>query len=190
MGFSLCVFCGAALGARPDYAAAARHVGADIARRGWTLVYGGGRVGLMGVLADAALAGGARVVGVIPQFLFDREVAHAGLSALEVVDSFATRKQRMGELADAFLSLPGGVGTLDELFEAWSWTQAGLQAKPSGLLEVDGYFDGLVRFLERATIEGFITPASRAVLRVDADVVALLDALARCRGDEGPGLRA
>lgn len=190
MSFSLCVFCGAAVGARPQFAQAARDVGAEIARRGWTLVYGGGRVGLMGVLADAALAGGARVVGVIPQFLYDREVAHAGLSALEVVDSFATRKQRMGELADAFLSLPGGVGTLDELFEAWSWTQAGLQAKPSGLLEVDGYFDGLVRFLDGATTDGFITPASRAILHVETDVVGLLDALVRHRSDESPVLRA
>ena len=179
MGFALCVFCGSGLGARPEFAAAAKELGAEIGRRGWTLVYGGGHVGLMGVVADAALASGARVVGVIPRFLHDKEVAHGGLSALEIVTSFAERKQRMGELSDAFLSLPGGVGTLDELFEAWSWTQAGLQRKPSGLLSVEGYFDDLVRFIDRAAAEGFIRPDSRAVLKVASDVAALLDALER-----------
>lgn len=179
MSFSLCVFCGAATGARPAYATAAAAVGSGIGRRGWTLVYGGGRVGLMGVLADAAVAAGARVVGVIPRFLFDLEVAHPGLAALEVVDSFAERKQRMGELADAYLSLPGGVGTLDELFEAWSWSHAGLQDKPSGLLNVDGYYDELAAFLERSVREGFVRPASRAMLAIDTDADRLLDALAR-----------
>jgi uncharacterized protein (TIGR00730 family) len=178
MGFSLCVFCGSAPGNHPDYAAAARAVGTEIGRRGWTLVYGGGRVGLMGALADAALETGARVVGVIPQFLFDREAAHPGLSALEVVESFAVRKQRMGELSDAFLSLPGGVGTLDELFEAWSWTQAGLQSKPSGLLNVAGYYDELLRFLDRAAADSLIRPDARGILRASNSVPALLDALA------------
>ncbi|HEX6571477.1 MAG TPA: TIGR00730 family Rossman fold protein [Steroidobacteraceae bacterium] len=178
MVFSLCVFCGAGVGAKPEYAAAARQVGAELGRRGWTLVYGGGHVGLMGVVADAAIAAGARVVGVIPRFLHDREVAHRGLDALEIVASFAERKQRMGELADAFLSLPGGVGTLDELFEAWSWTQAGLQRKPCGMLNVAGYYDELVRFLDRANADGFISPASRDLLQVATDVSALLDRLA------------
>lgn len=178
MGFSLCVFCGAALGANPAYADAARHVGVEIGRRGWTLVYGGGRVGLMGALADAALGSGARVIGVIPRFLLDREVAHAGLGALEVVESFAARKQRMGELSDAFLSLPGGIGTLDELFEAWSWTQAGLQSKPSGLLNVAGYYDDLLRFLERAEDDGLIRPGARGILQASNEVGALLDRLA------------
>lgn len=178
MGFALCVFCGSGLGARAEFASAAQQVGAEIGRRGWTLVYGGGHVGLMGVLADAAVASGARVVGVIPRFLYEREVAHRGLSALEIVANFAERKQRMGELSDAFLSLPGGVGTLDELFEAWSWTQAGLQRKPSGLLNVAGYYDDLVHFLDRAATDGFIRPASRAVLKVDSNVAALLDDLA------------
>jgi uncharacterized protein (TIGR00730 family) len=166
MAFSLCVFCGAGFGAKPEYAAAARQVGAELGRRGWTLVYGGGHVGLM------------RVVGVIPRFLHEREVAHRGLDALEIVASFAERKQRMGALADAFLSLPGGVGTLDELFEAWSWTQAGLQHKPCGMLNVAGYYDEFVRFLDRANADGFISPASRDLLQVATDVSALLDRLA------------
>ncbi len=178
MDFALCVFCGSSPGASPAYGEAARAVGEAIGRRGWTLVYGGGRVGLMGLLADAALASGARVIGVIPRFLFDREVAHGGLSALEVVDSFAARKQRMGEVSDAFLSLPGGVGTLDELFEAWSWTQAGLQRKPSGLLNVAGYYDALVAFIERSVAAGFLGAESRATLKVGTEVEALLDALA------------
>lgn len=178
MSFALCVFCGSASGNAPEYAAAARAVGAEIGRRGWTLVYGGGRVGLMGVLADSALAAGAKVVGVIPQFLYEKEVAHRGLSQLEVVTSFAERKLRMGELSDAFLSLPGGVGTMDELFEAWSWTQARLQDKPSGLLNVAGYYDDLVRFVDRAGASGFIKPESRRVLRASSSVPELLDALA------------
>ncbi|HEX9207333.1 MAG TPA: TIGR00730 family Rossman fold protein [Steroidobacteraceae bacterium] len=177
MSFSLCVFCGAALGNGPEYAAAARAVGAEIGRRGWTLVYGGGHVGLMGVLADSALAAGARVVGVIPKFLYDREVAHRGLTQLEIVASFAERKQRMGELSDAFLSLPGGVGTMDELFEAWSWTQARLQDKPSGLLNVAGYYDELIGYVERAVAVGFIKPESRGALRVSGSVPELFDAL-------------
>lgn len=177
MSFSICVFCGASAGARDAYAHAARETGTEIGRRGWTLVYGGGRIGLMGVLAEAALAAGARVIGVMPQFLYDLEVAHGDLSSLELVHSFADRKQRMGDLSDAFLSLPGGVGTLDELFEAWSWTQARLQDKPSGLLNVDGFYDPLVRFLDHATDEDFIKPASRAVLHVGSDLGALLDAL-------------
>ena len=179
MSFSLCVFCGAAHGARPEYAQAARDVGEEIGRRGWTLVYGGGRVGLMGEVADAALRAGAHVIGVIPKFLFDRELAHPGLGALEVVDSFATRKQRMGDLSDAFLSLPGGVGTLDELFEAWSWTQAGLQDKPSGVLNVAGYYDELLRFLDRAASDELIRPGARDILRASSDVRALLDQLSK-----------
>ena len=189
MAFALCVFCGSSPGARPDYAAAARAVGEQVGRRGWTLVYGGGRVGLMGVLADAALAAGAHVVGVIPRFLHDREVAHGGLGALEIVASFADRKRRMGDLADAYLALPGGVGTLDELFEAWSWTQAGLERKPSGLLNVAGYYDDLVRFLDRAGTEAFISPGARAVLHVSNDVWSLFDQLAASAGERSVGNR-
>lgn len=177
MSFALCVFCGSALGARPEYADAARAVGTEIGRRGWTLVYGGGRVGLMGVLADAALAAGAPIVGVIPRFLFELEVAHPGLSSLEVVATFAERKQRMGELSSAFLSLPGGVGTMDELFEAWSWTHARLQSKPSGLLNVAGYYDSLLEFIATMEREQLLYPASRAILASGNGVTELLDRL-------------
>lgn len=175
----LCVFCGSASGSRPEFAEAARLVGREAGRRGWTLVYGGGRVGLMGVLADAALEAGARVVGVIPRFLYEREVGHEGLASLEIVDSFAVRKERMGQLADAFLSLPGGVGTMDEMFEAWSWTLAGLQNKPSGLLNVAGYYDELLRFLDRAVADGLLRAKARELLSVESDPVALLDGLGR-----------
>ena len=175
MTLSICVFCGAALGAGPDYADAARATGIEIARRGWTMVYGGGRIGLMGVFADAALEAGGRVIGVMPRFLYQREVAHTNLSALELVDNFAARKARMGELADAYLSLPGGVGTMDEMFEAWSWTQARLEHKPSALLDVDGYYAPLIEFLDRAVEQGFITRESRSTLHVGADIGVLLD---------------
>lgn len=177
MSFALCVFCGSALGARPEYADAARAVGTEIGRRGWTLVYGGGRVGLMGVLADAAAAAGAPIVGVIPRFLFELEVAHPGLDSLEVVETFAERKQRMGDLSDAFLSLPGGVGTMDELFEAWSWTHARLQSKPSGLLNVAGYYDALLEFIDTMEREQLLYPASRAILESGTRVTDLLDRL-------------
>lgn len=178
MSFALCVFCGSALGTRPSFAEAAHRVGTEIGRRGWTLVYGGGHVGTMGVLADAALQAGARVVGIIPQFLHEFEVGHRGLTELEVVADFAERKRRMGELSDAFLSLPGGVGTMDEMFEAWSWTLARLQDKPNGLLNVDGYYDGLLAFLDRAVQDGLLRPAARNQLAVAADPVAMLDILA------------
>ncbi len=173
----LCVFCGSAPGARPAFAEAAREVGREIGRRGWTLVYGGGRVGLMGTLADAVLQSGGRALGVIPRFLYEREVGHEGLTSLEIVDNFAVRKERMGQLADAFLSLPGGVGTLDELFEAWSWSMAGLQNKPNGLLNVEGYYDELLRFLDRSVTDGLLKPAARRLLHVDTQAGRLLDAL-------------
>jgi uncharacterized protein (TIGR00730 family) len=175
--FAICVFCGSSFGDDPRYAAAARETGCEIARRGWTLVYGGGRVGLMGAVADAALQAGGRVVGVIPRFLYEREVGHDGLTSLEVVASLTERKLRMGELADAFLSLPGGVGTMDELFEAWSWSQVGLQRKPSGLLNVDGYYDALVAFLDRATSAGFVSLPHRELLAVSSDPGELLERL-------------
>lgn len=181
MSLSLCVFCGSALGERPAFAEAARRVGTEIGRRGWTLVYGGGHVGTMGILADAALQSGARVVGVIPKFLYELEVGHRGLTSLEVVTTFAERKQRMGELSDAFLSLPGGVGTMDEMFEAWSWTMARLQDKPNGLLNVEGYYDGLLAFLDRAVQDGLLRPAARSQLAVRTDPAELLDVLAAVR---------
>ena len=181
MTFSVCVFCGSAFGDDPRFRSAAEETGREIARRGWTLVYGGARVGLMGVVANAALDAGGRVVGVMPQFLYDREVGHDGLSSLEVVASLTERKLRMGELSDAFLSLPGGIGTLDELFEAWSWSQVGLQDKPSALLNVAGYYDALVAFMDRATAAGFVKPQHRRLLAVSGDVGELLDGFRRQR---------
>ncbi len=175
---AIAVFCGSAQGTDPEFAAAARAVGAEIARRKWTLVYGGGKVGLMGVLADAALAAGGYVVGVIPRFLYEWEVGHDGLTELEIVATLTERKVRMGSLADAFLTLPGGIGTMDEFFEALSWAQLGLEDKPNGLLNVNGYYDDLLRMLDRAHAAGFVKPEHRALLRVRSDHVALLDELA------------
>ena len=176
---AICVFCGSSPGADPLYAEVAHAVGSEIARRGWTLVYGGGSVGLMGILADAALEAGGRVIGVIPRFLYEWEVGHDGLSELEIVETLTERKVRMGDLSEAFLSLPGGIGTMDELFEALSWAQLGLETKPNGLLNVNGYYDRLVSFLDRATAEGFIKPKHRGLLHVSSDPLALLDALAK-----------
>lgn len=172
---SICVFCGSSPGLRPEYVQVARDAGRLIAERGWTLVYGGGRVGLMGAVADAALAAGGRVVGVIPKMLLDLEVGHLGLSELRVVQSLAERKQVMGELSDAFLSLPGGLGTLDELCEVWTWAQLGLHRKPCGLLNPDGYFDALIDFMDHAVAEGFQRPRHRALLLVETRIEALLD---------------
>lgn len=174
---SLCVFCGSSAGRDPAYLELASELGNLLARRNVTLVYGGGRVGLMGALADAALGAGGRVVGVIPQLLLDKEVGHTGLSELLIVDTMSARKLAMGRLADAFLTLPGGIGTMDELFEAWTWTQLGLQDKPSGLLNHGGYYDPLVQFIDRAVSEGFLGASSRAALHVDADMTRLVDRL-------------
>jgi uncharacterized protein (TIGR00730 family) len=179
MAFSVCVFCGSSKGSDPVYAEAARTMGGEIARRGWTLVYGGGSVGLMGILADAALAEGGRVVGVIPRFLYEWEVGHDDLTELEIVETLTERKVRMGDLADAFVSLPGGIGTLDELFEALSWAQLGLEDKPNGLLNVNGYYDALIAFLDRFVEAGFVKPKHRALLVAGSDVGELLDLLAR-----------
>src|SRR4029079_12125958 len=175
---SLAVFCGSSPGNRPAYTELAVRTGELIAQRCLTLVYGGGRVGLMGSLAEAALAGGGRVVGVIPQMLIDREVGHAGLSQLHVVRPIPERKLLMGDLADAFLALPGGIGTMDELFEAWTWTQLGLHRKPCALLNQDGYYDSLLAFLDRAVEQGFLQPRYRAALLVDTELQPLLDRLA------------
>jgi hypothetical protein len=177
VGFSVCVFCGSSQGRDPRHAAAAVELGGEIARRGWTLVYGGGSVGLMGLVADAALEAGGAVVGVIPRFLYEWEVGHDGLTELEIVDTLTERKVRMGDLADAFLTLPGGIGTMDEAFEALSWAQLGLEQKPNGLLNVAGYYDPLVAFLDRATSEGFVKAKHRALLVVGESVGPLLDAL-------------
>ena len=160
------------------YSALAASVGAAIARRGVGIVYGGGRRGMMGDLADAALGGGGRVAGVIPQSMVDREVAHDGLTELVVVDSMHERKLAMSDRADAFLTLPGGTGTLEEFVESLSWTQLGIQSKPSGLLNPDGFFDGLVAWFRRAGEAGFLPADFDDLLLVDDDVERLLDRLA------------
>ncbi|HSN69912.1 MAG TPA: TIGR00730 family Rossman fold protein [Steroidobacteraceae bacterium] len=174
---SVCVFCGSSDGARPEFAEAVRDVAESIVRRGWTIVYGGGRVGLMGLLADTALAAGGQVVGVIPGMLVEREVGHAGLTELHVVRTMAERKALMGERSDAFLTLPGGIGTLDELSEAWTWTQLGLQRKPSALLNVAGYFDALLQFLDEAVVQGFLPVRHRRLLLDDTNTERLLGQL-------------
>ena len=175
---SLCVFCGSRTGTDPAFAAAARAVGSAIGRRGWRLVYGGGGSGLMGEVADAALTAGARSTGVIPAALMQRELGHRGLEELLVVETMHERKRMMAERSDAFVALPGGIGTFEELFEVWTWLQLGYHAKPVGLLNVAGYYDPLLAFLDRSVAQGFVPPAQRALLQVEAQADALLDRLA------------
>ena len=175
---SICVFCGSNGGADPAYLAAAEAVGAGLARRGVRVVYGGGRVGMMGAVADAARAAGGEVVGVIPQQIFDLEIGHTGLDDLRVVGSMHERKALMAELSDAFVALPGGIGTLEELFEVYTWAQLGIHAKPLGLLDVAGYFQPLVAFLDHAVRERFLRPEMRTLLAVSDDLDELLAALA------------
>ncbi len=173
---AICVFCGASDGRDPGYVAAAAAVGEELARRGIRVVYGGGRLGLMGALADSALAAGGDVVGVIPRGLVEREVAHTGLTELRVVETLHERKAQMAELSDAFIALPGGLGTLEELAEVLSWGQLELHAKPIGLLEVNDYFAPLEAFLDRAVAEGFVAERHRRLLLRDEDLDALLAA--------------
>ena len=182
MSFTLCVYCGSRFGANPAYAEAARAVGAEIGRRGWKLIYGGGNVGLMGAVADAALQAGAHVTGVIPTSLMQREVGHRHLSELHVVDTMHQRKQRMAEGASAFVALPGGIGTLEELYEVWTWRQLGYHDQPIGLLNTAGYYDELLRFMQRSVDDGFLGAEQNANLRVATDPVALLDELATLAG--------
>ncbi len=177
----IAVFCGATTGRDPGHLAAARHLGAVLAARGIGAVTGGGRVGLMGAVADAVLAGGGEVVGVIPRRLVDRELAHPGLTELVVVDTLAERKATMVDLSDGFVALPGGIGTLDELAEVLSWAQLGLHAKPTGLLDVGGYWRPLLAWLDASVAEGYVTPAHRDAIVVGEDPAALLDAFATFR---------
>jgi uncharacterized protein (TIGR00730 family) len=176
---SVCVFCGSSPGTRPAYAEAAQALGRALAAHGLGLVYGGGNVGLMGVVADAVLTAGGEVIGVIPHALMAREIGHTGVTTMHVVDSMHERKALMADQADAFIALPGGVGTFEELFEAITWTQLGLHAKPCGLLNVEGFYDDLLRFLDHAWAEGFIKPETRAIVKASADVAELLDLLDR-----------
>ena len=173
----ICVYTGSRHGSRPEYEASARAFGALLAREGIGLVYGGGRLGLMGVVADAALAAGGEVVGIIPQKLVDLEVAHTGLTELHIVHSMHERKALMADLADGFVALPGGIGTLEELFEVWAWLHLGYHDKPCGLLNVAGFYDSLIVFLDSIVTEGFLRADTRAMLFADDDGERLLDAL-------------
>jgi hypothetical protein len=174
----ICVFCGSSFGSRPAYREAAETIGRLLCQRGIELVYGGGNVGLMGAMADACLDGGGRVIGVIPRALVDKEVAHLGLTELRVVQSMHERKSLMADLSDAFLALPGGYGTWDELCEALTWTQLGIQRKACALLNVSGYYDAFLEFADRAVSEGFLKDVNRDLLLSDDDPARLLDRLA------------
>lgn len=175
MAIAIAVYCGSRLGDSPAFEAAARDIGRLLGEASDTLVYGGGRVGLMGAVADAALAAGGSVVGVIPQALMDREVGHTGLSELQVVKTMHERKQLMASRADAFVALPGGIGTLEELYEMWSWQQLGYHDKPVALLNVDGYYDALLEFMRVSHNRGFVSRAQASALLVDGDAARLLD---------------
>jgi uncharacterized protein (TIGR00730 family) len=178
----VCVFCGSKHGARPEYAEAARAMAAAMVAAGIDLVYGGGCVGLMGVVADAVLEGGGEVLGVIPEHMSGREIAHHGVTDLRIVGSMHERKALMYELSDGFVALPGGLGTLEELFEITTWSQLGLHAKPTGLLDVEGFYGPLVAFLDQLVTEGFVSRRHRALLRVAAEPATLLERLAAFPG--------
>ena len=175
---SVCVFCGSSPGADPAFERAARETGRAIAERGLALVYGGAKVGLMGAVADAALAAGGEVFGVLPRGLAAKELAHAGLTRLEVVASMNERKARMAELSDGFLSLPGGIGTLEEIFEVWTWGQLGFHAKPVGFLNIAGFYDPLRAFLNHMTDQAFLKALHRDMAIFGDTPRALLDAFA------------
>ncbi|NDY90747.1 LOG family protein [Ideonella livida] len=176
--FTLCVYCGSRPGAHPAFIEAARAVGTSMGRRGWRLVYGGGNVGLMGIVADACLQAGGAVVGVIPERLMAREVGHHGLTELHVVQSMHQRKQKMAELSHGFLALPGGIGTLEELFEVWTWRHLGYHGRPIALLNVEGFYDPLQRFLEQAVCSGFMDAGQMDMVRWACSPEDALDALA------------
>ena len=180
--FSLCVYCGSRPGANPAFSAAAKAVGEWIGRHGGQLVYGGGHNGLMGQLADATLASGGRVVGIIPKALVEREWAHKGCSELHVVDTMHERKRMMAERADAFLALPGGIGTFEEFFEVLTWRQLGYHDKPVGLLNVDGYYDGLMSFIGHSVEQQFMGPWQTELIRVGTDWARLLPELVQAGG--------
>lgn len=175
---AVCVFCGSSLGDNAAFRNGARAMGHEIARRGLTLVYGGGSVGLMGVVADAALEAGGKVHGVIPAALDAKEVGHKNLTVKEVVGSMHERKARMAELSDAFVAMPGGIGTFEEIFEIWTWAQLGIHAKPLGFYNVDRFYDGLLTFVDKATVDGFIREQHRHMALVADRPGALLDLFA------------
>lgn len=174
---SVCVYCGSQEGRDPAYVTVARAMGDALADRSIRLIYGGGGIGLMGQIADRVLERGGQVVGVIPQALMRAEVAHSGLTELHVTSDMHERKAKMANLADAFITMPGGLGTLEELFETWTWAQLGYHNKPLGLLNVNGYFDGLLQFLDQAVADGFVRDRHRETLLVESDPGALLASL-------------
>lgn len=174
---SVAVFCGSSFGRSPAYVEAARLTGRTLAERGIDVVYGGGHVGLMGAVADAALEAGGRVVGVIPRQLDDRELAHHGLSELHVVESMHERKQRMADLSDAFIALPGGAGTLEEIAEQWTWAQLTIHAKPSGFLDVDGFWAPMRAMLDTMVTEGFVRAEQSGIVSFSDDLDELLSML-------------
>jgi uncharacterized protein (TIGR00730 family) len=174
---SICLFCGASPGDNPAYKLAAAHFGATLAQQNIRLIYGGGSVGLMGVAADACLAQGGEVVGVIPRMLMEKEVGHTGVTQMHIVETMHERKALMTTLSDGFIALPGGFGTLDELFESLTWLQLGYHSKPIGLLNVDGFFDQLIGFLDHAHDARFLRPQHRHSLQIDTDLTRLLEKL-------------
>jgi uncharacterized protein (TIGR00730 family) len=178
---SVCVYCGSAFGSKPVYARATQAFGRALVNAGLTLVYGGGRVGLMGTIADEVLAAGGRVIGVIPELLVDKEVGHTGLSELHVVPDMHQRKKMMADLSDAFVALPGGAGTLEELFEIYTWAQLGYHKKAIGLYNIGGYYDPLITMLEHTVDEGFMQRAYLDTLQIDTDSSALIDKLKHYR---------
>lgn len=188
-GFSLCVYCGSRPGVDPAFAETARLVGRWIGEHGGQLVYGGGRNGLMGIVADATLAAGGRVVGVIPKALVEKEWAHTGCTDLHIVDTMHERKRIMAEHADAFLSLPGGIGTLEEFFEVWTWRQLGYHAKPVGLLNLNGYYTDLLAFLASSVKSGFMSDWQMELIHVGNEPEALLEQLVQVAGMAPEGLR-
>jgi uncharacterized protein (TIGR00730 family) len=180
------VFCGSSVGSKQAYIDAAEAMGTLLAKRGIGLVYGGGHVGFMGVIAEAALKAGGEVIGVIPHALFEREIGHSGVTDLRIVDSMHTRKAMMADLADAFVAMPGGVGTFEEFFEAVTWTQLGLHRKACGLLNVAGFYAPLAAFIDQAVGEGFINPIHRAAIVVDDNPERLLETLSTVKLPDVP----
>ena len=181
---SVCVFCGSKTGTNPIYRSAAIKLGAEIARRELKLIYGAGNIGLMGVVADAALMHGGHVTGVIPHALMESEVGHLGLTSLQVVDSMHERKARMAELSDAFIAMPGGYGTFEEFCEVLTWVQLGIHHKPCAILNVNGYYDPLIALFDKAVEEGFLKAKNREIVIVGTDPVELLDRLASYEAPE------
>lgn len=182
----VCVYCGARPGQHPAYGKLAARLGQLLAENNIGLVYGGGDVGLMGIVANAVMQNGGEVIGIIPKALSTKEVAHFGVTELEVVDSMHTRKARMAELSDAFIALPGGIGTLEELFETWTWAQLGYHGKPVGLLNTAGYYTPLLDFLDKMVLQGFLGAKERQMLLVDTEPTSLLDKLGAYRAPAVP----